>query len=291
MTMTLTDHVSAGRARLGAAGISPREAAIDADVLARALLDWDRARFLAGAREAAPCWFADRYDEWLARRAQREPVSLIVGRREFWGLEFEVTREVLTPRPETEWLVQEALACASDLYRPGRSSPVVVDVGTGSGCVAISLARDLASARVVATDISRGALLVARRNAVRHSVAGRIGFVQGSLLDPIRPPVDLVASNPPYVPSASFDALPPEVRNYEPAAALDGGPDGLSVITRLVDQARRALSPGGWLVFEFGDGQEAGVRAAISDRPGLELVRIRDDLRGIARTAVVRRVR
>ena len=289
--LTVAEHVVAARLRLGEAGIGAPDAALDAEVLARSLLGWDRARYLADAREAAPDWFAARYRGWLERRAAREPVSLIVGRREFWGLDFEVTPGVLTPRPETEWLVQEALACAADLPLPRAPSPVVVDVGTGSGCVAISLARELRDARVVATDVSRAALAVARRNASRLGVAGRIELVQGSLLEPIGAPIDLIASNPPYVPSASLGSLPPEVRDYEPALALDGGPDGLAVIRLLIDQAQRALAPGGWLVFEFGHGEEAGIRAALAHRPALELVRVRADLQGIPRTAVARRVR
>jgi release factor glutamine methyltransferase len=287
--MTLVDHVSAGRTLLRTAGIGTAEASTDAEVLARCLLGWDRARYLAGVCEPAPPWFSGEYARVLERRAAREPVSLIVGRREFWGLEFEVTRDVLTPRPETELLVQEGLACAADLGRNRPNGPVVVDVGTGSGCVAISLTREIAAARVVATDISGAALAVARRNAARHGVSDRVSFVIASLLEGIRAPVDLVVSNPPYVPTADLAALPPEVRNFEPASALAGGPDGLDVIRALADQAQRTLAPGGWLVIEFGHGQEAGLRAAIAERPALELVRIRADLQRIPRTAVLRR--
>lgn len=287
--MTLAELLSAGRTRLLAAGIGRAEAAIDAEVLARSLLGWDRARYLADARDPAPEWFADSYRRALERRAAREPVSLIVGRREFWGLDFEVTRAVLTPRPETELLVEEALVSCADLGRRHRASPAIVDVGTGSGCVAISLAREMPGAHVVATDISRDALEVARRNAAHHEVDGRIAFVQGSLLEPIAAPIDLVVSNPPYVPSADLEVLPPEVRDYDPVVALAGGPDGLAVIRRLMDQAQRTLAPGGWLVFEFGHGQEAGIRAAIAGRPALELVRVCADLQRIPRVAVARR--
>ncbi len=289
--MTIAEFVSAGRVQLGEAGIGSSDAALDAEVLARTLLGWDRARYLADAREAAPGWFADRYRERLQRRVAREPVSLIVGLREFWGLDFEITRDVLTPRPETEWLVQEALACAAEPGLASASSPVVVDVGTGCGCVAVSLSRELPGARIIATEISPGALAVARRNVARHGVAGRVSLVRGSLLEPIAEPVNLIASNPPYVPSGSFDALPPEVRNYEPALALDGGSDGLSIVRSLIGQARRALAPGGWLVFEFGHGQEAGVRWSIGAHRDLELVRVRADLQRIPRVAVARRIR
>jgi len=288
--MTLAEHVSAGRTFLGAAGIDAGEAATDAEVLARAILGWDRARYLADAREQAPDGFSGQYHRWLERRAGREPVSQIVGRREFWGLEFEVTRDVLTPRPETELVVQEALAGVADLPARRRASPAIIDVGTGSGCVAISLAREVPRAFVVATDISSAALTVARRNAVRHGVSGRVRFVRTSLLDAVAGPVDLVVSNPPYVPSAELDTLPPEVRTYEPELALAGGPDGLDVIRGLMDQARGRLAPGGWLVFEFGHGQDAGIRSAVNERPWLDLARIREDLQGIPRTAVIRRL-
>ena len=289
--MTLADCVSAGRALLGAAGIDASEAAVDAEVLARALLGWDLARYLADARDEAPEGFFGWYQEWLERRASREPVSQIVGGREFWGLEFEVTRDVLTPRPETELLVEAALASLADLPAGRQASPVIIDAGTGSGCVAISLAREVPGAFVVATDISGAALAVARRNARRHGVSGRVAFVRASLLEAVAGPVDLVVSNPPYVPSVAFGILPPEVTSYEPMLALDGGLDGLDVIRALMDQARDRLAPGGWLIFEFGHGQDAAVRSAVSERPWLDLARIREDLQGIPRTAVLRKAR
>jgi release factor glutamine methyltransferase len=285
--MTLAEHVSAGRARLGGAGIGTADAAADAELLARRLLGWDRARYVAEAPTDPPAWFAEAYRRWLDRRANREPASQIIGTREFWGLDFEVSPDVLTPRPETELVVEQALACAAEreavLLRP----PVVVDVGTGSGCLAVSLARQNVDARVIATDISQAALAVARRNAARHGVATRVVFVRGSLLEAVAAPVDLAVSNPPYVPAADMATLPPEVRDYEPAVALAGGADGLDVIRALVSDCNRVLAPGGWLVFEFGHGQEPGVRAAISARPRLRLVRISADLQGIPRVAAV----
>jgi release factor glutamine methyltransferase len=288
--MTLAEHVSAGRSRMSGAGIGEGEAAVDAEVLARRLLGWDRAQYLANAREEAPAWFGELYRRWTDRRAGREPVSIIVGGREFWGLEFEVSRDVLTPRPETELVVEEARICAAE-RGPNHGGPtVIVDVGTGSGCLAVSLAREVPGARIVATDISRAALEVARRNARRHGVTGRVAFVHASLLEAIATPVDLVVSNPPYVPTGEMRGLPPEVRDFEPAVALAGGTDGLDVVRELTRQARRALAPGGWLVCEFGHGQEHGVRAAIGAAEGLELVRVRPDLQRIPRVAVARRV-
>jgi release factor glutamine methyltransferase len=289
--MTLAEHVAAGRAILVTAGVDAALAALDAEMLARHLLGWDRASYLGRARDPAPAWFGEQYRGWLDRRAGREPVSQILGQREFWGLEFEVTRDVLTPRPETELVVEEALGCLSAMSAGGRTAHPIVDVGTGSGCLAISLAQEVSGAFVVATDTSPAALAVARRNARRHGVSARVAFCQASLVDAIAGPLSLVVSNPPYVPTADLATLPPEVRNFEPEMALSGGPDGLDVIRSLVDQVPRVLAPGGWLVFEFGAGQETGVRTVIARCQALGLVRVRGDLQGIPRTAVVRHMR
>ncbi len=273
-----------GRAHLARAGIEPGEAAMDAELLLReALGGWDRARFLAHQDDPALEEVGRAFEALIERRARREPISLILGRREFRGLEFRVTCDVLTPRPETELVVEEALACAATL------PPVaaVADVGTGSGCLAISLAVELPAASVLATDVSAAALAVARENAARHGVAGRIAFEQASLLGGATG-LALVVSNPPYIPTRDIETLPPEVRVYEPRVALDGGPDGLDVVRALLAAASEALRPGGWLVFEFGDRQAEGVRAAVASSP-LEMVRVRADLQGIPRTAVVRR--
>ena len=288
--MTLAKHVSAARALLCSAGFGALDAAADAEVLARRLLGWDRARFVAESRAEPPVWFAEAYRQWLDRRAAREPVSLITGSREFWGLDFEVSPDVLTPRPETELVVEQALACAGGTEAASRRHLVIVDVGTGSGCLAVSLARELPGARVIATDISQPALAVARRNAARHGVVPRVAFVHASLLEAISAPVDVVVANPPYVADADMAALPDDVRNYEPAVALSGGADGLNLIRALAAQSGRVLAPGGWLVFEFGHGQEQGIRAAVGSSPHLRLVRISADLQGIPRVATVRRM-
>lgn len=307
--MTIRTLVAIARARLAAAGIEPGEAAMDAELLAREVLGWDRARLLAHDTDPAPASLPAPFDALVARRARREPVSEILGRREFWGLDFEVTRDVLTPRPETETIIEEAIARATGEARPlgpgtwrrarsGRpeasaapSAPLalrIADVGTGTGCLAVVLAREFPHATVVATEISAAALEVAGRNAARHGVRDRIDFRLTSLLDGIAPAFDLVVSNPPYVPTGDLAALPPEVREYEPRAALDGGDDGLDVVRELARSAAGVLAPGGWLIVEFGYGQENGVRAVIG-QTSLELVAIRQDLQGIARTVVARR--
>ena len=268
------------------AGIEPGEAALDAELLAREVLGWDLARYIAHSDEQVPDSFVTAFEALVGRRERREPMSLILGRREFWGLEFEVTGDVLTPRPETELIVEEALAemTAGAGVVP---RPLLADVGTGSGCLAVALARQVGGARVVATDVSAGALEVARRNARRHGVADRVTFVQSSLLDGVGGVFDLIVSNPPYVPTDLFVTLPPEVREHEPRLALDGGPDGLDAIRGLIAQAVSRLTAGGHLIVEFGVGQEDGVRQAAARWPPLQLQRIRLDLQRIPRTAVL----
>lgn len=284
--MTVFDHVGAAAGRLRAAGLPPDAAAADAGVLARHALGWDQATYLCNGRDAAPPAFAARYAAAVVRRARREPVASIVGRREFWGLDFEVSPAVLTPRPETEAIVEETLV----LVGRGASRALrIVDVGTGSGCIAVALAAELPGARIVATDVSRHALAVARRNAARHGVGARIAWVRTSGLDGISGAPDLIAANPPYVPDSEIARLPPEVRAFEPRTALAGGRDGLGVVRKLLDAAARRLVLGGWLVMETGAGQAAAVRGAVAARPQLAVANVRRDLQGIARTFVIRR--
>ncbi len=185
---------------------------------------------------------ARRFDGLVARRARREPAAYLLGEREFRSLPFRVTPAVLVPRPETEHLVEAALAAL-----PAGGSPLVVDVGTGSGCIAIALAVERPRARVVGVDLSAAALEVARDNARRHGVADRVRFLRGDLLEAVRGPVDLVLSNPPYV--GEGETVEPECR-YEPREALFAGVDGLDAYRRLAPAAARALAPGGTLLLE-----------------------------------------
>ena len=289
MSATLRDLVLAARARLAAAGIEANETAMDAALLARHALGWDLARFIAHETESAPEGFPAAFESAVSRRERREPMSAITGRREFWGLEFEVGPEVLAPRPETEIVVEEAMACLAQARQDGSplARPLIVDVGTGSGCLAVCLAREYPGAKVIATDVSPGALAIAARNAQRHGVAGRIEFRRTSLLDGVGGPVTLVVSNPPYVQTGDIADLPPEVRVWEPLEALDGGPDGLAVVRELLAAAPAVLAPGGWLIMEFGYGQQQGVEDVMRASP-LELVRITNDLQQIPRTLVAR---
>ena len=281
---SLHERLADARETLIRAGIPAEEAALDAEVLARHVLDCDRATLLTRARDPLPSAFDRLYHALIARRVAREPVAYIVGHREFWGLEFDVTLAVLIPRPETELVVEEALASLPrrDIVRH------IIDVGTGSGCLAVTLAVEFPPANVTATDTSHEALAVAYRNADRHNVIGRITFVQADVLKDLTEPADLIVSNPPYVPAGDAATLQAEVARYEPASALYGGPDGLDVIRRLVGTARQHLAAGGWLIIEFGFGQEAAVRE-VAREAGWNVARIRSDLQGIPRVAVLRR--
>ena len=280
--MTLAERVSEAGKRLAEAGIDAPDAPFDAEVLTRHALGWDRATYLARRREPAPPGFEDRFGPLVARRCGREPVARITGRREFWGLDFQVTPAVLVPRPESELLVETALARLGD--RAARWT--VADVGTGSGCLAIALARELPRARVTATDICPEALAVARRNATRHGTAERVAFHRADLLEGLPGPFDLIVSNPPYIPDAVIGTLAPEVRDHEPAAALCGGPDGLDIVRRLAAAAASRLRAGGWLVMEIGAGQSAAA-GDIGRGAGLRTVAAHADLQGIPRAVVM----
>jgi release factor glutamine methyltransferase len=282
--MTLHEHIAAARRQLEAAGISADAAALDADVLARHVLGWDRAQLLSRIRDAAPAAFSERYQPLVDRRAQREPVALITGSREFWGRDFAVTRDTLVPRPETELIVEEALR-----WLPDRAA-TIIDVGTGSGCLAVTLAAERPRDLVVATDISHPALLVARTNAQRHHVSDRLTLIRTDLVSGLQMKADLVVSNPPYVPDIDIDRLQVDVARYEPATALFGGPDGMTLIERLLAMLTPLLAPHAAFIVEFGYGQEDDLCAAAA-REGWQVVRMRSDLQGIARTAVLERKR
>jgi release factor glutamine methyltransferase len=281
----LHEQLTAGRERLVAAGIEPGSAAIDVDLFARTILGWDRARVLTARTEPAPEGLEPRFSEWIRRRAHREPAAYIVGNREFWGLEFRVTSDVLIPRPETEFVVEESLAI---LHALNLTSPRLADLGTGSGCIAVSLAHEMPRAHVTATDVSGSALAVARENARRLGVSERTTFVETSFLDGIAGPFDLIAANPPYVKAGDKPALSRDVR-HEPDVALFGGETGLQGVEAVLDAAVRTLTSGGWLVMEFGFGQEDDVRELVKARPALRVDHVRADLQGLPRTAVIQR--
>lgn len=284
--VTVHARIAAARERLRRAGLSADEAELSARVIAEHVLGWDAAGVFTSGREPEPPGFAAQYAPLIERRAAREPTAYITGQQEFWGLVFEVSPAVLIPRPETELIVETALG----LIAPPRDRTLVIaDVCTGSGCLAVSLARELTGATLIATDLSPDALAMTRRNAVRHDVAARVRLIETNLLDRVDGPFDLIVCNPPYVPTGDRDSLQPEVRDHEPPAALFGGPAGLDLIERLLEDAPARLRSGAALVFEFGFGQGERVRELIGKTAGLRMVDLRRDLQGIERVAVVER--
>jgi release factor glutamine methyltransferase len=262
---------------------------MNAELLIMFTLDCDRAYLYAHPERELTSDEMRRYDETITRRATGVPAQYITGHQEFWGLDVIVTPAVLIPRPETEHLVEAALALAKP-DGPGRPSPHglrVVDVGTGSGAIALALARELPWAEIHATDISLEALEVARINAARHELASRIQFHHSDLIDGFLPgSLDFVVSNPPYVGESEEDSVQLEVRKFEPRNAVFAGTTGLEVIERLIPQARVALRPGGWLVFEISGTIAKGARGLLSS---WDEVSINHDLQGIARVARARK--
>lgn len=281
--MTLSERLTRARTDLVAAGVHEADASVDVDVYAREILGWDRARLLSEQRGNVPETLEPRFSEWIARRTLREPTAYIVGRREFWNLSFRVSPAVLIPRPETEFILEEALPILREM-----ASPRVADIGTGSGCLAVSIAHDVPDCTVVATDISQDALDVASENAATNGVGDRVSFVCTSYLEGVSGVFDVIVTNPPYVRYVDKGALGKDVR-HEPEVALFGGADGLRDIAGVLDAGVAALAPGGWFLMEFGYGQEEDVRRLVGERSGLNLVRVRSDLQGIPRTAVLRR--
>ncbi len=256
-------------------------ARLDAELLMAAAADAPRARLIAGlVAPAEPAM--RRYARWVARRAAREPLAYILGHREFYSLDFEVTPAVLIPRPETETLVRVALECLGE-----RPDARVLDIGTGSGAIAVAIASHARSATVVATDISQAALEVARRNATRHGVLARLEFIRADLWPPEQPLFDLIVSNPPYVAAGAIDLLAPEIARFEPRIALAAGPDGLSFYRRIAHDAREYLQSGGCLLLEVGDGQ-AGAVASLCTLAGASGVTTINDLAATQRVVIVR---
>jgi release factor glutamine methyltransferase len=283
---TVHERVAAARQTLRDAGISADEADLSARVLAEHILGWDTTRFFTNGHEPEPPAFPSAYQALIDRRAAREPLAYITGCQEFWGLSFEVSPAVLIPRPETELIVEAAL---EQFSHNTSDALAIADACTGSGCVAVALAHELPRASLVATDISQTALEIARRNAEHHRTGDRITFVQANLLDGIDGPFDLIVANPPYVRKGDRPALQPEVRDHEPAVALFGGDSGIDVVTALIEGVPQRLRRGGYLIFEFGFGQDLAVEELIADASELTMIGLRRDLQGIARTLIAQR--
>jgi release factor glutamine methyltransferase len=318
--MTLREALTRATRQLDASPGLCADAARDAALLLRHALGISHAAQLADPNRALTPAQQAAYDALIQRRRASEPIQYITGEQEFYGLALGVTPAVLIPRPETEQLVEAVLAefathpadfgcplaetvcppiesvcppaaqrrdllLSSSLRQPLR----ILDVGTGSGAIAIALAHHLPHASVTAVDLSSAALEVAASNAARHALTDRIRFIQSDLLaalSPDEPPFDLIVSNPPYVPTGDRAGLHPQVRDHEPASALFAGPDGLDIYRRLIPQARAALRPDGLLALEIGHNQREAIASLLS---GWNQLRFLDDLQQIPRVAIARK--
>jgi len=252
------------------------------------------ARVLRLGREGLYLHFKRQVDEaenenlkrFIERRVSGEPLQYILGHQEFWSIDLKVDPRVLIPRPETELLVEQALSILSGF--PKGSTPKILEIGTGSGAVAVALARETKSLFIVATDISLEALALARENAIAAGVLPRINLIRGDLFGPFRPlkgdgTFDLILSNPPYIGHSEIERLATGVRDYEPTVALEGGKDGLAFHREIVLQAPRYLSKGGWLLLEVGQGQGAEVSEMMEGTGNLLSIQSYRDLSGIER--------
>jgi release factor glutamine methyltransferase len=262
---------------------SPR---LNAELLLMFTLNCDRAFLYAHPERELTAGEAARYESALAERARGVPAQYITGHQEFWGMDFIVTPAVLIPRPETEHLIETVL----ELLNPATALHLA-DVGTGSGCIALALAKELPQAEIHATDISPAALEIARANAARHQLDTRIHFHHADLLAPFAPnSFDFIVSNPPYVGESEEDQVQLEVRKFEPRTAVFAGPTGIEVIARLIPQAHAALRPGGWLILEISAAIAPHVARLLESREqSWDDVHIAPDLQSIPRVARARK--
>jgi release factor glutamine methyltransferase len=281
--MTLREWLRKGEEQLNSGPHADR-ARPDTETLLLHLVGKNRAWLMAHLEEDFAGCTAIRFASLLDRRLRGEPIQYIVGETEFFGLPFKVTPDVLIPRPETEHLVERAIELAR-LH----DAPRIVDLCTGSGAIAVALARALPTAGITATDLSSAALTIAHENAQRNCVESRIRFLEGDLLEPVAGErFDLVVANPPYVPAGERESLSVEVRDHEPALALFAGVDGLDIYRRLISDAPGMLVPGGFVVLEIGYGQAGAVEALLADA-GFMRIEFIPDLQGIPRVACAER--
>ncbi|GMR04354.1 MAG: peptide chain release factor N(5)-glutamine methyltransferase [Thermodesulfobacteriota bacterium] len=289
--LTTRQALKAAAAALEGAGVT--EAGMEAEFILCDILDCKRHALFLDPERVLKTEEQKKLTEFIARRKKREPLAYITGEAEFRGLKLKVTGATLIPRPETELLVEEGLS-----FLKGIKEPAVIELCTGSGCIAISLAVELlqkgARPRIYAVDISAAALDAARKNAEAHGVGSLIEFTEGDLFTPLensgfKAGADLIISNPPYVASGDMTTLEPEVRDYEPPAALYGGPDGLYFIRRIIRESTKYLKPDGRIVMEIGWGQARAVKEEADKNPGLKDVRIKKDYSGIERIFTARK--
>lgn len=283
---TIGETLHRAEQRLEAADIAtPR---LDAEVLLAAALNLSRTELMASpGREVTPAQ-SMAFEAMMARRENREPVAYILERKEFWSLEFKVNPMVLIPRPDTECLVEHFLQIVK---RENAAAPRILDVGTGSGILAVVAAKECPAARVTAMDLSEYTLNVARHNARTHRVESQIHFVQGDFYREFweGAPFDFVLSNPPYIPRPAFETLIPEIQLYEPKEALIAGEDGLDAYRKIIPLAARILRPGGYLIMEFGDDQGPEVNQMVAEENAFESIERVSDYTGAERVISARR--
>jgi release factor glutamine methyltransferase len=284
MTITISDAIREGAEIFDDAGLA--EARREAGSLLQHVIRRDRTFVLAHPEQQLTQTQLQTFRELLTRRAAGEPLQYLTARQSFFGLDFEVAPSVLIPRPETELLVELALETLQNLRAPS-----ICDVGTGSGCIAITLLHERTDAHAIAIDISAAALEIAKRNALRHAVESRLTFVQANCFSSLSPDeffFDLIVSNPPYVAEDALAGLQREVRDHEPREALAGGPDGLDVVRRLLSEGDAFLKPGGHLLIEIGFNQASAVESLLEKQAWLAKG-IRPDLQGIPRVVVLQK--
>jgi release factor glutamine methyltransferase len=285
MDLSIAESILAATQTLRRAGVS--EARREASSLLEHVIDRDRTFIITHAEHLISAEQLESFRESVSRRAKGEPLQYITGRQAFYGFEFEVTKDVLIPRPETELLVEAAV----NLVGASTEGLFICDVGTGSGCVAIALLRELPSAQAIGVDISAAAIQVAERNAALHSVSERLNFIVSDCLAALpnhEAKFDFIVSNPPYVNGSAWDGLQREVRNHEPRIALTPGADGLAVIKRLLSESPDFLKPNGYLLMEIGFDQGSAVQSLI-DGDVWKLLDIHQDLQSIPRIVALQK--
>lgn len=286
--LTIAEAIYQAAQKLSGAGIE--NARLDAEVLLSHILERDRAWLITHSNDSLGNERHKLFEEAIDRRSGREPLQYIIGKQEFWGLDFIVSPDVLIPRPETELLVEAAVK----IVKGNSARAAVVDLCTGSGCVAISLAREIEDARIFATDMSMQALVVARMNARTHGVSDHIRFMNGNLFQPLeeldlRDRVDVITANPPYIRSGDLPVLQAEVKDYEPEIALIAGPEGTEIQKRIIENASAFLKKQGALIMEMGLGQAETLTRMVKEAGAYNTTDILKDLAGIDRVIVVRK--
>jgi release factor glutamine methyltransferase len=286
--LTLIDAIQNAASQLTAVGITL--ARLDAEVLLAHVIKKNRAWIFTHMHDPLDASSRTAFDTAVQRRTKREPLQYIVGFQEFWGLDFRVTPDVLVPRPETELIIELAIKLAGSM----NGLPTIIDLCTGSGCIAVSLAKTLPQAIVLALDASAPALAIAEENSALHAVTNRLRFFEGDLLQPLEKlglfgKIDLIVSNPPYVQTGEYSALQPEVRDFEPQLALVAGPQGIAFHQRIIDAAPVYLKRHGALIMEMGMGQADLLCDMVRQSNTLISPAIFKDLAGIERVLVARK--